>query len=302
MQDSIGLLLSALALCITGIDLGLSTVYKRLFRGPRTTALIVFCATSLGLVFFLLVSSWSSLTFYPSLAGRVLNYVWTGIVIADLAFLISFLPYFISWLIARPWRRPLKSFFFILSLLFIAASVTDEIVENIFINALPYIIYFILILICLCIMLRGRKNIEDRQVRAMLLTLGIIGLALLPLLISSFVFDFIRAIVYQIFFLLYSIAMLAFLSLSIAREINKLKEEGGKAKAEDEPVDLALYHITEREGEVIELIGKGLTNKEIAATLGLSVNTVNNHIANIFSKTGVRSRIDLLNLLRRGKW
>ena len=49
-------------------------------------------------------------------------------------------------------------------------------------------------------------------------------------------------------------------------------------------------------------IKNGLTNKEIAYNLNISVNTVNNHIANIFSKTGVRSRIDLLNLLQEASW
>jgi DNA-binding CsgD family transcriptional regulator len=33
--------------------------------------------------------------------------------------------------------------------------------------------------------------------------------------------------------------------------------------------------------------------------LDISVNTVNNHVANIFAKTKVRSRIDLLNLLKQ---
>ena len=62
------------------------------------------------------------------------------------------------------------------------------------------------------------------------------------------------------------------------------------------------YHITEREFDVIKLIRKGMTNKEIGYELGISVNTVNNHIANIFQKTGVRSRIDLLNVLNEALW
>ena len=52
----------------------------------------------------------------------------------------------------------------------------------------------------------------------------------------------------------------------------------------------------------VKLIKQGLTNKEIASELGISVNTVNNHIANIFSKTDVGSRIDLLNLLQEASW
>ena len=50
--------------------------------------------------------------------------------------------------------------------------------------------------------------------------------------------------------------------------------------------------------ELRELIKQGKTAKEIASDLDISVNTVNNHIANIYSKTEVRSRIDLLNLFQ----
>jgi DNA-binding NarL/FixJ family response regulator len=72
-----------------------------------------------------------------------------------------------------------------------------------------------------------------------------------------------------------------------------------KPKAELCLEDLGEYHITEREFSVIQLISKGLTNKEIASELGISANTVNNHVANIYGKTQVRSRIDLLNLLKQ---
>ena len=52
----------------------------------------------------------------------------------------------------------------------------------------------------------------------------------------------------------------------------------------------------------MQLICEGLTNKEIAQELNISVNTVNNHVANIFSKMDVRSRIDLLKALKEGPW
>ena len=85
----------------------------------------------------------------------------------------------------------------------------------------------------------------------------------------------------------------------LIRESGKSVEQEGEHSGRP---DLSQYHITEREMDVIELVGQGLTNKEIAARLSLSVNTVNNHIANIFSKTGVRSRVDLLNLIHKGFW
>lgn len=52
--------------------------------------------------------------------------------------------------------------------------------------------------------------------------------------------------------------------------------------------------LTEREREVIRLVGQGLTNKDIADRLCLSSITVRHHLTNIFDKLGVSSRQKLL--------
>lgn len=51
-----------------------------------------------------------------------------------------------------------------------------------------------------------------------------------------------------------------------------------------------LADLTARERQVLELVCKGQTNTQIAATLGLSTNTVRNHIATLYSKIGVNRR------------
>lgn len=48
--------------------------------------------------------------------------------------------------------------------------------------------------------------------------------------------------------------------------------------------------LTRRERNVIELMARGMRNKEIAADLGISEDTVEVHARNIFSKLGVRDR------------
>ncbi len=48
-----------------------------------------------------------------------------------------------------------------------------------------------------------------------------------------------------------------------------------------------------REREVAELASSGLTNKEIAAQLGLSPETIKNHLSHAFTKLGVHNRIEL---------
>ncbi|KEF42502.1 MAG: LuxR family transcriptional regulator [Cyanobium sp. CACIAM 14] len=53
--------------------------------------------------------------------------------------------------------------------------------------------------------------------------------------------------------------------------------------------------LSERELEIIELVAAGLTNQEIAGQLTISKRTVDNHVSNIFTKTGAKNRVALLN-------
>lgn len=60
----------------------------------------------------------------------------------------------------------------------------------------------------------------------------------------------------------------------------------------------ANHEITRREKEIIELILNGLTNQEIADSLFITLQTVKDHTHNIFLKTGVRNRVELINVIR----
>ena len=53
-------------------------------------------------------------------------------------------------------------------------------------------------------------------------------------------------------------------------------------------------HLTRRESEVVLLVGTGISNREIAQQLGLTVGTVKAHVHSIFRKTGARRRSDLV--------
>jgi DNA-binding CsgD family transcriptional regulator len=59
--------------------------------------------------------------------------------------------------------------------------------------------------------------------------------------------------------------------------------------------------VTEREREVIALLGLGLSNRDIADRLVLSRRTVEGHIYKAMAKTGVNSREELAALLRPRK-
>jgi DNA-binding NarL/FixJ family response regulator len=50
--------------------------------------------------------------------------------------------------------------------------------------------------------------------------------------------------------------------------------------------------LTEREGDVLRLMATGCRNDRIAETLGISEQTVKNHVRNIFGKLGVETRVE----------
>jgi DNA-binding CsgD family transcriptional regulator len=58
--------------------------------------------------------------------------------------------------------------------------------------------------------------------------------------------------------------------------------------------------LTKREREVAALAGEGLTSSQIAGRLFISSRTVNTHIASIYAKLGISSRVQLLTWLTAG--
>jgi DNA-binding CsgD family transcriptional regulator len=58
--------------------------------------------------------------------------------------------------------------------------------------------------------------------------------------------------------------------------------------------------LTDREREIVMLLAKPMSNRDIAARLQLSVRTVESHIYNAMAKTGTTSRGELAGLLARG--
>jgi two-component system, NarL family, nitrate/nitrite response regulator NarL len=53
------------------------------------------------------------------------------------------------------------------------------------------------------------------------------------------------------------------------------------------------FGLTERELQLVSLISAGGSNKEIAESLGITEATVKRHLANVFDKTGVSTRLEL---------
>ncbi|MFF7828975.1 MULTISPECIES: response regulator transcription factor [Streptomyces] len=59
----------------------------------------------------------------------------------------------------------------------------------------------------------------------------------------------------------------------------------------DDSPDPRLASLTEREREILEVLGQGWTNTEIAERLHLAESTVKTHVGRILAKTGSRDRV-----------
>jgi two-component system, NarL family, response regulator LiaR len=66
----------------------------------------------------------------------------------------------------------------------------------------------------------------------------------------------------------------------------RILAKGMRTRSEAPPVD----PLTERELEVLALVGRGLSNKEIATDLGITERTARTHVSNILGKLGLASR------------
>lgn len=82
----------------------------------------------------------------------------------------------------------------------------------------------------------------------------------------------------------------------LSRAPGSLRTKDLTAEAEHE-----METLTPREGEVLNALSQGLTNKQIAHSLGISEHTVKYHISSIYSKLGVMNRAEAVRVgVRRG--
>lgn len=73
-------------------------------------------------------------------------------------------------------------------------------------------------------------------------------------------------------------------------EQDALRALGRFARRAREGADVAA-HLTPRERQVLDLLGAGLTTGQVASRLGISARTVETHVAKLYRKLGVRTRL-----------
>jgi two-component system, LuxR family, response regulator DctR len=87
----------------------------------------------------------------------------------------------------------------------------------------------------------------------------------------------------------------------VDRVLQALAQSGAVVSAQkaQDQVAARLAELTEREQDVMRLVVVGLPNKLIADQLDISVRTVEVHRARVFDKMGVKSAVELTNVMRK---
>jgi two-component system nitrate/nitrite response regulator NarL len=80
-------------------------------------------------------------------------------------------------------------------------------------------------------------------------------------------------------------------SATLAALTNALRGNAGRGASR-------LSDLTAREDEVVVLVARALTNKQIAHRLGIAPGTVKRHVSNVMAKLGAVSRLDIVNRVR----
>lgn len=103
--------------------------------------------------------------------------------------------------------------------------------------------------------------------------------------------------IFLIFFLSWHLIPILFISIFLA----KYHGESSTLQADFDASLIsfsAKFEISKREKDVVRLICKGLSNQEISEALYISLQTVKDHTHRIFTKSGVKNRVQLSNLIR----
>jgi DNA-binding NarL/FixJ family response regulator len=92
----------------------------------------------------------------------------------------------------------------------------------------------------------------------------------------------------------------------LLRQLEQLAQRTRLDLAEPDPAPIDTHHsladilgLTARETEVLNLVARGCTNREIAATLVISVKTASVHVSHILHKLGVPNRLEAAAIAHR---
>lgn len=148
--------------------------------------------------------------------------------------------------------------------------------------------------ITLCIITALKLDtIADKQLRTTVKLFFILSLLVLPLALVKY----FRDVPYLPWHLENSLALVCISIGSIIFAVKFFNRPSYMVKGTISEYFRNRFGTTGREEEIALLVVRGLSNSEIGDKLCISVRTVESHLYNVFQKTGVKNRVQLINFI-----
>jgi len=219
---------------------------------------------------------------------------------AGYALLLYFLPATVNHIIGRKWTglKRIASItatvvYFVLGAVYLLTGFLMPI------SLAAAFIFFLALAVILVDILKSIPMIQRGSTRVTVLLATLLTIIFLPLvLVGHLLVESVGpwAVSHSVRFLFLSLYYFWMALVGVIFYMRELSPAGNPAaSASIVPDNLPL---TDREQDIAESLAQGLTYGEIAENLGISPNTVRNHVANLYKKLSVRSKVELIGVLR----
>ena len=204
--------------------------------------------------------------------------------------ILYILPLMVDYFFFHSVKKKKKILFFIGSILFVLITIFNRTIYYSLGTEIYRKFYFIFIALYCCFFLLSKRlgisNKKEKVVTTKILLISFSSFFIL-LILHLIYMKYIHKIFY--FTYLVFIYMWNFISFLYFSHLSTIKSV----------YDIAGQQLTDREKEIIFYLKKGLTNKEIAKKLYISFHTVKNHITNISSKLGGKTKMQIISLFNQ---
>ena len=293
-----------------------SIIYYIIERVSWLKYYIVFLFT---FAFLLLIRAVKVLTFLtiPSfMSNNIFNTLYFFTFSIAMSLMLYFIPAFLYRFLNMKWTFKENIIYIVLSVSHFIISILG-IVTVFDIYIISNIIFYASIIVLFIIGFINYKKLEDKTMKFIVKILGLITIIIYPILIYQFISYRKESynigsmdITFVLFYIWWNLVMLGYFSwyfINIVKNKNKIvnsniqltnssveNEVSNNTKDMNSKTEETI-NLTRREKEILSYLLDGKTNKEVSLILDISLNTVNNHVANIYEKSGVKNRVELVN-------
>ena len=293
-----------------------SIIYYIIERVSWLKYYIVFLFTFAFLILIRAVKVLTFLTIPSFMSNNIFNTLYFFTFSIAMSLMLYFIPAFLYRFLNMKWTFKENIIYIVLSVSHFIISILG-IVTMFNIYIISNIIFYASIIVLFIIGFINYKKLEDKTMKFIVKILGLITIIIYPILIYQFISYRKESynigsmdITFVLFYIWWNLVMLGYFSwyfINIVKNKNKivnsdiqLTNSSVENEAYNNTKDMnskteETINLTRREKEILSYLLDGKTNKEVSLILDISLNTVNNHVANIYEKSGVKNRVELVN-------